>query len=616
MTRATRRPARFAAIVMCVCATLSIGAQQPPPPQVTFQDLLGGLNDGTKWLTYSGTYDGHRHSPLTQITPANVHQLATQWTFQTGALGSFQATPIVIDGVIYITGFQNNAWAIDARSGRQIWRYRRDLPDQLHLCCGPVNRGMAVLGDRLFMTTIDAHLLALDMATGVVLYDVTLEDYEKGYSATVAPLVVKDKVILGIAGAEYGIRGFIEAFDAQTGKEIWRFNTVAGPDEFGGHTWPRTDAYLRGGGSIWVTGTYDPESNLVFFGTGNPGPDYYSANREGDNLFTASLVALDADTGKLKWHYQFTPHDVHDWDATQVPVLGELPIDGQPRKVVMFANRNGFFYTIDRVTGRLIVAKPFVETTWAKEISAVTGRPILLPDHHPNEQGTRTCPDLGGGTNFMSPSYDPVSRLFFVTARETCAVYFGFDQEFKVGVQFEAGGTVRPRDQKNWGALRAIDPITAERKWEFRYPTTSASGVLSTASGLVFAGDGDGNVLAFESKTGKNVWHYQLGSALRSTSGTTYMVDGRQYLAGPGWEHAHCVRVATIGRRAFARREWPLALARRKGRASRRKGGTLGGPRTNRGAHLSRGRQRRQTARAKLESGQNLQTCFDSTMRL
>ena len=271
------------------------------------------------------------------------------------------------------------------------------------------------------------------MKTGAILFDVTLEDYKRGYSATVAPLVVKDKVILGIAGAEYGIRGFIEAFDAATGKKIWRFNTVAGPNEFGSNTWPKTDAYLRGGGSIWVTGTYDPEQNLVFFGTGNPGPDYYSANREGDNLFTASIVALDADTGVRKWHYQFTPHDVHDWDATQVPVLGELTIDGERRKVVMFANRNGFFYTIDRVTGKLIVAKPFVETTWAKEISSVTGRPILLPDNHPNEQGARTCPDLGGGTNFMSPSYDPNLRLFFVTARETCATFFAFDQKFEVG---------------------------------------------------------------------------------------------------------------------------------------------------------------------------------------
>jgi alcohol dehydrogenase (cytochrome c) len=522
-----------ASTLVVVLASAALLAQPAGPPQVTYQDILDGLKDPGKWLTYHGTYDGQRHSPLTQITPENVHQLAPQWTFQTGVLGAFQATPIVIDNVIYITGFNNHAWAIDARTGRQIWRYRRELPDQLLLCCGPVNRGFAALGDRLYMTTIDAHFISLDMKTGAVLFDVTLEDYKAGYSATVAPLIVKDKVILGIAGAEYGIRGFIEAYDAATGRKIWRFHTVAGPGEFGGNTWPRTDAYLRGGGSIWVTGTYDPGQNLVFFGTGNPGPDYYSANREGDNLFTASLVALDADTGARKWHYQFTPHDVHDWDATQVPILADLPIDGQTRKVVMVANRNGFFYTIDRVTGTLLVARPFVETTWAKEISAVTGRPILLPGHYPNEQGVRTCPDLGGGTNFMSPSYDPKLRLFFVTARETCAVYFAYDQKFEPGVMYMAGDTIRPRDQRNWGALRAIDPITGERKWEFRYPTVSSSGVLTTASGLVFAGDGDGNLLAFESKSGRNLWHYNLGAPVRNTSGTTHLIDGRQILIVP-----------------------------------------------------------------------------------
>jgi alcohol dehydrogenase (cytochrome c) len=289
---------------------------------------------------------------------------------------------------------------------------------------------------------------------------------------------------------------------------------------------------MRGGGSIWVTGTYDPQQNLIFFGTGNPGPDYYSSAREGDNLYTASLVALDADTGKIRWHYQFTPHDVHDWDSTQVPVLGELTINGQARKVVMFANRNGFFYTIDRVTGKIIVAKPFVETTWAKEIGS-DGRPVLLPGNLPDEEGTKTCPDLGGGTNFMSPSFDPTTRLFFVTARETCATYFAFDQKFKPGEQYESGGTVRPRDQKNFGALRAIDPATGQLKWEFRYTSVSASGVLTTDSGLVFAGDGDGNIMAFDSRSGKNLWHYQLGFSMRSTSGTTYMLDGRQYLLVP-----------------------------------------------------------------------------------
>ena len=517
------------ALLISMIWAVALAAQQPASPGVTSQDLFDGLADPTRWLTYSGDYSGRRHSPLTQIAPGNVHELTAQWTFQTGTLGPFQTTPLVLDGVLYVTGFNNHAWAIDARSGRQIWHYRRELPTDLRNCCGAVNRGFGVLGDRLFMTTIDAHLLALDMRTGAILYDVELEDYKLGYSATVAPLVVTNKVIIGIAGAEFGIRGYIEAFDAQTGKKAWRFYTVAGPDEPGGDTWPKGEGYLRGGGSIWVTGTYDPEQNLVFFGTGNPGPDYYSHSRKGDNLYTASLVALDADTGKLRWHYQFTPHDVHDWDATQVPVLGDLTINGQPRKVVMFANRNGFFYTLDRLTGNVIVAKPFVETTWAREIDS-SGRPILLPGNLPDDNGTKTCPDLGGGTNFMSPSYDPTARLFFVTARETCATYYAWDQPFTPGEQYTGGATLRPREQKNFGALRAIDPMTAERKWEFRYPAVSSSGVLSTASGLVFAGDGDGNIMAFESRTGKNLWHYQLGSQIRSTAGTTYMLDGRQYL--------------------------------------------------------------------------------------
>src|SRR5258705_7111872 len=289
------------AFLMVMLCSVTLAAQTAAP-LVTSQDLLDGLKDPGKWLTYGGDYSSHRHSPLTQITPENVNQLTPQWTFQTGTTGSFQTTPLVVDGVLYVTGYNNNAWAIDARSGRQIWRYRRDLPEDWKGCCGAVNRGFGVLGDRLYMTTIDAHLLALDMRTGTVLWDVELADFKVGYSATVAPLVVKDKVIVGIAGAEFGIRGFIDAYDAQTGKRAWRFYTVASPDDpIGGRSWPPGgDAWQRGRGSIWVTGTYDPQQNLVFFGTGNPGPDYYSNAREGDNLYTASLVAIDADTGQRR----------------------------------------------------------------------------------------------------------------------------------------------------------------------------------------------------------------------------------------------------------------------------------------------------------------------------
>src|SRR6266705_2922809 len=415
--------------------TARLTAQQTPPPLVTLQEIGDGLPaDGSRWLTFGGNYSNQRHSPLTQITPANVDRLVPQWTFQTGTLGNFETTSLLRDNVLYVTGPQNVAWALDARTGRQIWRYRRELPPNLTACCGLVNRGFGVLGDKLFMVTLDAHLVALDMKTGAVVWDVTMQDYKTGYASTIAPIVVKDKVIVGVAGGEFGIRGFIDAYEGQTGKRAWRFYTIPGPGEPGHETWA-SDSWKIGGAGVWVTGAYDPAQNLLFYGTGNPGPDYHSDSREGDNLYSTSLLALDADTGQLRWHYQFTPHDVHDWDSTEVPVLADITVNGQPRKVVMFANRNGFFYTIDRLTGKVIAAKPFVETTWAKEVGP-DGRPVLLPGHLPDEDGGKTCPDLGGGTNYMAPSYDPATRLFFVAARETCATLFAYDQQFKAGEQY------------------------------------------------------------------------------------------------------------------------------------------------------------------------------------
>ena len=300
--------------------------------------------------------------------------------------------------------------------GRRSGATAASCPKDSPRAAGLVNRGFGVLGDKLFMTTLDAHLLALDMKTGAIVWDVTMEEYKNGYAATIAPLVVKDKVIVGVAGGEYGCRCFIDAYDAQTGKRAWRFYTVPGPGEPGNETWAG-DSWKRSGASIWVTGAYDPELNLAYFGTGNPGPDYHSASREGDNLYSDTLVALDVDTGKLRWHYQFTPHDVHDWDSTQVPILADLTIGNQPRKVVMFANRNGFYYTLDRTTGKHLVAKPFVKTTWATEIGS-DGRPMMQPGHTPDEKGEVTCPDIAGGTNFWPPSFDPRQRLFFVNARE------------------------------------------------------------------------------------------------------------------------------------------------------------------------------------------------------
>ena len=528
--------ARVARLVVPLVAFGAVlAAQQAPPPAlVSAQELLDGLKaDGSRWLTFGGDYANQRYSPLTQITPANVQRLVPQWTFQTNTLGNFETTTLVRDNILYVTGPQNVAWALDARTGRQIWRYRRELPTALTACCGLVNRGFGVLGDRLFMTTLDAHLLALDMKTGAVAWDATLEDYTHGYASTLAPLVVKDKVIVGVAGGEFGIRGFLDAYDAKTGKRAWRFYTIPGPGEPGNNSWAG-DSWQRGGAGIWVTGAYDPELNLVYYGTGNPGPDYHSESREGDNLYSCSLVAIDADTGKIRWHYQFTPHDVHDWDATEVPVLADLTIGGQPRKVVMLANRNGFFYTLDRATGQLIVGKPFVETNWAKEVGS-DGRPMLLTGHMPDEKGTMTCPDITGGTNFWPPSFDPTSHLFFVNAREVCATYYSWKPDYNPGDRFTGGAAQRvPASQAPaYGALRAIDPATGARRWEFKYLAPSTAGLLTTASGLIFSGDADGNLLAIDSHTGKFIWRYQMGSPLHGTSPITYMLDGRQQLLVP-----------------------------------------------------------------------------------
>jgi alcohol dehydrogenase (cytochrome c) len=525
--RAMGRLAGFSGLVTAAVASLS--AQQTSGPMITRQDLLAGLANPARWLTYSGDYSAQRHSPLMQITPENVRRLTPQWTFQAETMAlnrGFEATPLAVDGVLYVTGSNNYAWALDGRTGRPFWKYRRELPGNLtYGASAPVNRGFAILGDRLFMVTLDAHLLAMDSRTGEIVWDVVLADYRVGYSATLAPLIVKDKVIVGISGGEYATRGFIDAYDPQTGKRAWRFYTVPGAGEPGSETWPNLDAMKRGGGGAWMTGSYDPELNLVYWGTGNPNPDYYGSDREGDNLYTCSLLALDPDTGTLKWHYQFTPHDIHDWDANQVPVLGDLAIGGQPRKVVMLANRNGFFYVLDRVTGKLLLGKPFGAQTWAREIG-VDGRPIVL-----NETGAKDCiPDAHGSTNFMPPSYDPRRGLFFFNTRETCAEYVPLKAEIRPGFSSTGGGVRRVSDRNTYGALRAIDPRTGEQKWQFRYPAPTLAGVMSTAAGLVFAGDNKGNFTAYDAQNGKPLWHYPTGSSIWGAASMTYMLDDRQHV--------------------------------------------------------------------------------------
>jgi alcohol dehydrogenase (cytochrome c) len=538
-----RRISRFVALAI-VIGSLSAAAQTPAASRpITYEDLLGGFKSPTSWLTYSGDYTGKRHSPLTKITPKNVKDLAPQWLFQTelSAPGrGFETTPIVVDGVLYITAIANSAWAVDARTGRSIWRYRRNLPTPLKACCGQVNHGFGILGDRLFMGTLDAHLVALDRKTGTVLWDVAAADYKDGYSITLAPLVVKDKVIVGIAGGDYAARGFIDAYDAQTGKRVWRFYTVPSAGEPGSQTWPGAEEMLRGGGGVYATGSFDPVLNQVYFGTGNPNPQYYGNDRLGDNLYTCSLVALDADTGTLRWHYQFTPHDTHDWDSSHVPVLADLTIGGQAHKVVMVANRNGFFYVLDRESGKFLLGKPFTSTSpnWAREIGA-DGRPVVLDNLGTPE---KCIPDQRGGTNFMPPSYDPVRRLFFVTARETCTTWVSTKPAtITMGAFLPSGGPRRVeggRDQ--YSALRAIDPTTGELKWEHRFQTYPSiqmldlsGGATSTASGLVFAGNNEGYLNAFESTTGKLLWRFQTGAPIWGAPPVTFMLDGRQWVVVP-----------------------------------------------------------------------------------
>ena len=499
-------------------------AQEGAAAGVSYQDLLQGYRNPARWLNFSGDYSGQRHSPLKQITPDNAHRLAAKWTFQTGVIPrrGFEGTPIVSDGVMYVTGPFNNAWALDARTGRPFWSYQRTLPSDLtYGNISPVNRGFGMLGDRLFMLTLDAHIVSLSAKTGAVLWDTPMADYKIGYAATGAPLVVKDKVIVGISGGDFPTRGFIDAYDPKTGARLWRFYTVPGPGEPGSETWPAADVMARGGGATWVVGSYDPDLNMVYWGTGNPNPLYYGDDRKGTNLYTASIVALDADTGRLKWTFQFSPHDTHDWDSTHVPVLADLTVGGQPHKVVMVANRNGFFYVFDRVTGQLLVGKPFSDTTWARELDH-DGHPIVVND------GSKGClPDQWGSTNYMPPSYDPALKLFFVTVRETCAEYMPVKEEIVPG-RISNSGTVRRDAEHSYGVLRAIDPLTVERKWEFKYPTPTMAGVMSTASGVVFAGDNEGNFMAFDGRTGKNLWFYPTGSPIWGAAPMTFMIDGRQ----------------------------------------------------------------------------------------
>jgi len=496
---------------------------------VTVEKLRRAQSDPTAWLMYGRNYAGWRYSELRQITTANVAQLAPQWVFQTGVGGKHETTPLVYDGMMYVTGPTNHAYALDLRTGRQMWHYQQALPRGVNICCGQVNRGFAALGSKLFKVNLEAKLVALDSKTGTELWATEIDDIKKGYSATVAPLVVKNMVLVGIAGAEYGVRGFIDAYDADTGKRVWRFWTVPGPGEPGNETWGGRDSWKNGGGSTWITGTYDPELNLLYWGTGNPGPDLNGDVRPGDNLYTCAIVALDADTGKLKWHYQPTPHDVHDWDAISDPTLVDIVFQGRKVKALVQANRNGFLYVLDRATGKLLLTRVYTKVTWADGIGA-DGRPILIAGQDPSEEGTKACPGIGGGHNWQATTYSPQTRWYYFTTTDGCQTYYKTHQEFREGQWFfGSAGAPIPLEPAT-GAVLAMDPATGETKWRFDTVTPPSSGLLTTAGGLVFAGDREGYFMALDARTGKPLWKFQTGGMVIAPP-VTYLLEGRQYIA-------------------------------------------------------------------------------------
>ena len=527
------------ALPMVLLATVSLGAQ------VSFDRLLQADREPQNWLTYSGTYLGQRYSQLTQITPDNAKGLELQWVFQARSIEKFEATALVVDGVMYTVQAPNDIVALDAVTGRTFWQYSYRPAPESRPCCGRVNRGLAILGDTLFMGTIDGHLVAVDAKTGSLIWDTAVAKPEAGYSLTHAPLVVKDKVIVGTAGGEYGIRGFLAAYDATTGKEAWRFNTIPGPGEPGHDTWAG-DSWKRGGGPIWVTGSYDRDLNLTYWGVGNPGPDFNGDVRLGDNLYTDSVIALDADTGRLKWHYQFSPHDEFDYDATQVPVLTDLSWNGRPRKVLMFANRNGIFYVLDRATGEFLLGKPFVKVTWADGFDA-KGRPQRVPGMASNVEGVTVFPGNQGGTNWYNPAFSPRTGLFYIPAWVNYSTTWVKTKVDFVEGRLYTSGIPRftvPRDLQSWqrqpvnqrkedegyGAVRAVDPHTGDLQWEYQMSDFTDGGILATASDLVFTGGREGYFVALNARTGAPLWKFSVGGVVASGP-MTYSVGGRQYVA-------------------------------------------------------------------------------------
>ena len=533
------------AVLLTVIVTVAIagqgrggggGGQAPPTPpiaapNVTADRLVKSTAEPQNWLMYSGTYSSQRHSPLTQITTANAKDLTLKWVFQSRSLEKSEVTPLVVNGIMYTTQSINDVIALNAVTGKTLWTYNYTPDPAAKNCCGKMTRGLAISGNKIFLASFDANMIAIDATTGKELWKTAGGDPKKGQSFTHAPLVVKDKVIAGTAGGEFGVRGFIAAWDINTGKEVWRFNTVPGPGEPGNETWAG-NSWEHGGAPIWVTGSYDAETNLTYWGTGNPGPDWDGRSRLGDNLYSCSVIALDVDTGKLKWHYQFSPHNEFDWDSTQVPVLADIDWQGRPRKVLLFANRNGMFYVLDRATGEFLKGQPFVKVNWATGFDA-KGRPIQVVE--PSREGTLVYPGNQGATNWYNPSFSPRTGLFYIPTWENSSSVYSLGAappEFHEGQTFAGAFPGRgARGDDTYSAIRALDPKTGEKKWDYRMASPSTDGgVLTTASDVLFSGGRDGGFFALDARDGKLLWQTNIGPSVMSGP-MTYSVDGNQYVS-------------------------------------------------------------------------------------
>jgi alcohol dehydrogenase (cytochrome c) len=493
------------------------------------EDLLASPV-GANWTSYNGDYTGRRYSALREINTANVPQLRAAWVFHPGNSQNLEATPVVIRGVMFVTS-ANDVFALDARTGRQLWHYHRALSSGLlDDAASHKNRGVGVWQNSVFVETDDAHLLSLDVHSGGLRWDVEYADKTKHYGATGAPLVVKNQVIVGTSGGDSGVRGFVAAYDAATGRRNWQRWTIPGPGEFGSSSWPG-DSYLHGGGTTWMPGTYDPELNTLYWTTSNAAPDFVGDSRPGDDLYTACVLALDADSGEVKWYFQFTPHDLYDYDATETPVLIDAIEGGTMRRLLMQANRNGYFYVLDRANGKFLRATPFVQKlNWAKGVEA-SGRPILT-GKIPTPEGTYICPGIDGATNWFSPSYNPGTGLLYVIAMESCNLFFAKTNKFVPGETFYNTGTKLPPAENFQKILLALSPSDGKVVWSYPQigPGKSWGGTLTTAGGLVFFGDDSESFEAVDAITGRALWHFNTGQTMRA-SPMSYAVDGVQYVA-------------------------------------------------------------------------------------